>query len=233
LENLRAVAARKSTVTCALRRGGGRRGRRPEAGNTGRRPTAASRGRQADGDDHPGGEQAQTDGFFIWHRFIHEGGTCQAIGQEFRSCAIGERGREHATAGRAALWVFNLATLVGPSTIGIMELRIDRGDPLPLAEQVAAEIRRAIAEGEAGPGDRLPLAKDLAAVMGVNKNTVFRALHLLRDEGLLEFRRGHGITVAGTPEKSALVAQVRDLVRSARRYGYKKSDLIAMIEAVR
>ena len=114
-----------------------------------------------------------------------------------------------------------------------MELQIDRGDPLPLAEQVAAEIRRAIAEGEAGPGDRLPLAKDMAAVLGVNKNTVFRALHLLRDEGLLEFRRGHGITVSGTPEKSALVTQVRDLVRAARKSGYRKSELIAMIEAVR
>jgi GntR family transcriptional regulator len=112
-----------------------------------------------------------------------------------------------------------------------MDLQIDRSDPLPLHEQVAAEIRRAIAEGEAGPGDRLPLAKDLASIMGVNKNTVIRALHLLRDEGLLEFRRGHGITVAGTPEKSALVAQVRDLVRTARRYGYKKSELIAMIES--
>lgn len=114
-----------------------------------------------------------------------------------------------------------------------MDLRIDRGDPLPLAEQVAAEIRRAIAEGEAGPGDRLPLAKDMAAVLGVNKNTVFRALHLLRDEGLLEFRRGHGITVSGTPEKSALVTQVHDLVRAARRSGYRTSEVIAMIEAVR
>jgi GntR family transcriptional regulator len=113
-----------------------------------------------------------------------------------------------------------------------MELRIDRSDPLALHEQVAAEIRRAIADGEAGPGERLPLAKDLAAVMGVNKNTALRALHLLREEGLLEFRRGHGITVAGTPEKSALLAQVRDLVRSARRAGYRKSELIAMIEAV-
>lgn len=113
-----------------------------------------------------------------------------------------------------------------------MELRIDRADPLALHEQVAAEIRRAIADGEAGPGERLPLAKDLAGVMGVNKNTVLRALHLLREEGLLEFRRGHGITVAGTPEKSALVAQVRDLVHSARRAGYRKSELIAMIEAV-
>lgn len=114
-----------------------------------------------------------------------------------------------------------------------MELRIDRGDPLPLAEQVAAEVRRAITEGEAGPGDRLPLAKDLAAVLGVNKNTVFRALHLLRDEGLLEFRRGHGITVSGTPEKSALITQVHDLVRAARHAGYRTSDLVAMIEAVR
>lgn len=34
---------------------------------------------------------------------------------------------------------------------------------------MAAEIRRAIAEGEAGPGERLPLAKDMAAVLGVNK----------------------------------------------------------------
>ena len=70
-------------------------------------------------------------------------------------------------------------------------------------------------------------------MLGVNKNTVFRALHLLRDEGLLEFRRGHGITVSGTPEKGALVTQVRDLVRAARKSGYRKSDLVAMIEAVR
>ncbi|MDA8374389.1 MAG: GntR family transcriptional regulator [Actinomycetota bacterium] len=103
---------------------------------------------------------------------------------------------------------------------------------MPLHEQAAAAIRRAIADGEAGPGERLPLAKDLAAIMGINKNTVIRALHLLRDEGLLEFRRGHGITVAGTPEKGALLAQARDLVRDARRKGYEKSELIAMIEAI-
>ncbi len=48
-----------------------------------------------------------------------------------------------------------------------------------LYEQVASEIRRAIADGEAKPGERLPPAKDLAAVLGVNANTVFRALRLL------------------------------------------------------
>jgi hypothetical protein len=47
----------------------------------------------------------------------------------------------------------------------------------------SAEIRRAIAEGEAKPGDRLPPAKDFAAVLKVNVNTVRRAFRELRDEG--------------------------------------------------
>ena len=99
----------------------------------------------------------------------------------------------------------------------------------PLHEQVAAQIRRAIAEGEAGPGERLPLAKDLAAVLGVNKNTVLRALHLLREEGLLEFRRGRGITVAGTPQHGAVLTQVRQLLVFARQQGYGRTDVIQMI----
>ncbi len=92
----------------------------------------------------------------------------------------------------------------------MLNVNIDRDDSVLLHDQVAAEIRRAIAEGEAGPGERLPLAKDIAAVLGVNKNTVLRAMHILRDEGLLEFTRGRGITVTGTPEKGAVLSQVRD-----------------------
>ncbi len=81
----------------------------------------------------------------------------------------------------------------------MFSVKVDRGEPTELHVQVAAEIRRAIADGEARPGERLPPARDLAAVLGVNANTVLRALRVLRDEGLLEFRRGRGVTVAGTP----------------------------------
>jgi len=111
----------------------------------------------------------------------------------------------------------------------MMDVNIDRSAPQPLHEQVAAQIRRAIADGEAGPGERLPLAKDLAAVLGVNKNTVLRALHMLRDEGLLEFRRGRGISVAGTPQRGAVLSQVRNLIEFAGRQGYGREELIQMI----
>lgn len=109
-------------------------------------------------------------------------------------------------------------------------IKIDRDDPTELYEQVAAEIRRAIADGEAKPGERLPPARDLAAVLEVNTNTVLRALRLLRDEGLLEFRRGRGITVAGTPESGAVIAQVRELLAFARSRGYRPDEIVEMIQ---
>jgi GntR family transcriptional regulator len=111
-------------------------------------------------------------------------------------------------------------------------VKIDRSDTMALHDQVAAEIRRAIAEGEAGPGERLPLAKDMAAVLGVNKNTVLRALHILREEGLLDFQRGRGITVAGTPQHGAVVKRIRDLVEFCRIQGYRRDEVIAMIESL-
>jgi GntR family transcriptional regulator len=114
----------------------------------------------------------------------------------------------------------------------MLEVKVDRDEPFELHEQVAAEIRRAIADGEAKPGERLPPAKDLAAILGVNTNTVLRALRQLRDEGLLDFRRGRGIRVAGTPERGAVVAQARELVQLARRHGYRVDELVEIIEEV-
>jgi GntR family transcriptional regulator len=111
-------------------------------------------------------------------------------------------------------------------------VKVDRSEPTDLHEQVAAEIRRAIADGEAKPGERLPPARDLAAVLGVNTNTVLRSLRLLREEGLLEFRRGRGVTVAGTPEKGAVIARARELVSFARQQGYRRDELIELIEEI-
>src|SRR3954451_20883804 len=112
-------------------------------------------------------------------------------------------------------------------------VKIDRDDDVQLHEQVAAELRRAIAEGEAKPGERMPSARDLAAVLGVNTNTVLRALRTLRDEGLLEFRRGRVITVSSAPHRGAIVMRARELVRFAREHGYRRDELIEIIDRIR
>jgi GntR family transcriptional regulator len=58
------------------------------------------------------------------------------------------------------------------------------------------------------------------------------SLRQLRDEGLLEFRRGRGITVAATPQQGAVVEQARNLVELARRNGYQLDELIDVIQAI-
>jgi GntR family transcriptional regulator len=114
----------------------------------------------------------------------------------------------------------------------MIDFELSRGDPATLHDQVAAKLRRAIADGEARAGERLPPSRDLAAVLGVHTNTVLRALRLLRDEGLIELRRGRGATVTGTPERSALLEQARVLVTRARAQGYRTEDIVRLIEDV-
>jgi GntR family transcriptional regulator len=114
----------------------------------------------------------------------------------------------------------------------MLDVKVDRSEDVSLHDQVAAEIRRSIAAGEASPGERLPPAKDLAAVLGVNTNTVLRALRILRDEGLLDFRRGRGVTVAGTAREGAVIEKVRELLEFARYHGYRSDDIIEIVQSL-
>ncbi len=115
----------------------------------------------------------------------------------------------------------------------MVTVKLNSEDSATLHEQVAAAIRRANADGEAKPGERLPPARDLAAVLAVNSNTVLRALRILRAEGLLEFRRGRGVTVVGTPQQSVVVTKAKELLQLAREHGYKRSELIEILETLR
>jgi GntR family transcriptional regulator len=112
-----------------------------------------------------------------------------------------------------------------------MLLTLDLNDPRPLHEQVGAAIRRAIADGELAVGDRLPPAREVAVALGINANTVLRALRDLRDEGLLEFRRGRGISVLRRPDSRTVLAEkVRELLAEASRYGVGRPEIVALLE---
>ena len=112
----------------------------------------------------------------------------------------------------------------------MLNVKVDRSEQLALHDQVAAEIRKAIANGEVKSGERLPPAVDLAAVLGVNRNTVLRALRLLRDEGTVDFTRGRGVRVIGAQERSVLMLKVHELVDFARGQGCRREELISIIE---
>lgn len=71
--------------------------------------------------------------------------------------------------------------------------------PQPEYRQVAALIRKAIAQGEYPPGSQLPAEPELAGLLGTTRATVNRALVVLRSEGLIRPERGRGTTVNELP----------------------------------
>ncbi|RCG28390.1 GntR family transcriptional regulator [Sphaerisporangium album] len=108
---------------------------------------------------------------------------------------------------------------------------MDLNDPRPLHVQVAEAVRRAVASGVVLPGQRLPSARELATALGVNANTVLRALRDLRDEGVLEFRRGRGVSVLRPPDgREVVLRKARELLDEAERYGLRPEDVIEMIK---
>jgi GntR family transcriptional regulator len=109
-----------------------------------------------------------------------------------------------------------------------MLIRIDPGSPLGLAEQIAGRIRGQLADGTLRAGDRLPPARDLASGLAVNMHTVLRAYAALRDEGLIELRRGRGAYVAAdtTSHLARLRSQIVDLVDLSASLGLSRDQLM-------
>jgi GntR family transcriptional regulator len=71
--------------------------------------------------------------------------------------------------------------------------------PGALYQQVAAEIRNAIAAGEFPPGAPLPSEAQLIARYGVSRPTVRNAIAALRTEGLIKVIHGKGSFVHALP----------------------------------
>lgn len=76
-----------------------------------------------------------------------------------------------------------------------MLFRIDATSDIGLAEQIAANVRGALMAGSLQPGAQLPPARQVATGLDVNMHTVLRGYQMLRDENILELRRGRGATI--------------------------------------
>lgn len=107
---------------------------------------------------------------------------------------------------------------------------IDPSDTVPLYEQVAGCVHRALISGELLPGDRLPAARDLAESLDLNMHTVLHAYQELRDAGVLELRRGRGAVVhRGLSAADLLTDQIHELLTTSHRLGLTTDELTVLI----
>jgi len=111
-----------------------------------------------------------------------------------------------------------------------MLIRIDPASTAPLYEQVAASVRRAVADGGIEPGSTLPPARELAGSLEINVHTVLRAYAVLRDEGLIDLRRRRGAVVLGGADARARLAElIWELISEARKDGVGVDELTTTI----
>lgn len=72
---------------------------------------------------------------------------------------------------------------------------IDPWDPTPPSQQLAAILRGRIVDGALGPADQLPSETQLMQSTGLARETVRRAIRILREEGLVITLPGRGTFV--------------------------------------
>jgi GntR family transcriptional regulator/MocR family aminotransferase len=78
----------------------------------------------------------------------------------------------------------------------MLGIQLIRDGELPLSRQIYGTLRTRILEGRMKPGDALPSTRELAAQLGVSRNTVCEAYDMLLAEAFVESRQGAPTRVA-------------------------------------
>src|SRR5919198_2860146 len=95
--------------------------------------------------------------------------------------------------------------MAGPAVSPLqLPVALDPALPATLQEQLFRELQRLIRRGVAAPGMVLPGSRQLAAQLGVSRNTVVLAIERLASEGYVSPLRGRGMAVKARPPESFL-----------------------------
>lgn len=113
---------------------------------------------------------------------------------------------------------------------------IDPRSPTPLYEQIATQVRLAVAGGELTEGDALPSVRQLAGDLRVNPATVVQAYRELEGDGFVERRHGAGTFIRDVSvlrkeeERSAQAAEIASrALQDAARAGVPAAELLDAI----
>src|SRR5437879_1069446 len=110
-----------------------------------------------------------------------------------------------------------------------IRLRVDAHSPIPSRRQLAEQLKHVIEGGGVPREHALPSIRELAGFLGINPNTVARAIEDLKRSGYVEARRGKGVFVAPTrptrPSPTLRGAFLKDAVIRASALGMTPDDV--------
>ena len=122
------------------------------------------------------------------------------------------------------------------------DLVVSLASPVPVYEQIRAQVAAAVAVGTLRPDDRLPASRDLARDLGIAVGTVQRAYRELEAAGVVVSRRRTGTVVAPPPPSSTaagssatstppaeIVTGAHALVAAARDAGLDDDALLDVV----
>ncbi len=118
-----------------------------------------------------------------------------------------------------------------------MQLSIEPNNGVPIYEQLVRQIKYAVAEGVAVPGQIIPSVREMAKHMAINPNTVQRAYLQLQEEEIIHALRGRGMAVSDGAKKrcvsyrhAILGERLEAVVHEALRGGLEPEQLREMFE---
>jgi len=105
-----------------------------------------------------------------------------------------------------------------------MEFKSNKGIFLQIADSLCNQIL----DGKLLPNDRVPSVRDLAAELGVNRNTVMRTFSYLQDENIFVNKRGVGFFVSENAVLLIKNKEKKDFFENEEPYLLEKIRLLKL-----
>lgn len=118
-----------------------------------------------------------------------------------------------------------------------MFFEINPSNGVAIFEQIARQVKYAVANEAIRAGELVPSVRELATKLAVNPNTVARAYRDLQADGFLEPIRGEGLRVTkqaierGRKHRTKLLHdRIRLVVIEAKQSGMKEAEFYGLVD---
>lgn len=116
-----------------------------------------------------------------------------------------------------------------------MNIFLDYHSRTPIYEQIKEQIVLDVSRGILKKDDQLPSLRQLSAQLGININTVKRALSELEAQGVIYSVAGKGIFISGNAESQNIYLEqsldaVKSALATAKEMGAREERLLAIVK---